>query len=229
VTRAAAVAALAVAACRVGAPATRYEPAEAPAGWCRLAAGAYAYVWMPSTDPPLAGAACDAALRDRAGLPPARAAVGMLTVEAGAAIELPVELPPALRGMGCVLESVVLAHAREDVAFSLAIRAGDRVTPVMSYTWLPAAEEGAAVGPRALAAIQHVLGLPAPDRFSIVVGAGDYTFAIGVRPARESPDPPLRYRRPGADEAAPTQQVPQAAVVLSRCGRPASAVLEALD
>jgi hypothetical protein len=181
-------------------------------------------MWTPSTRPPLAGAACD---RTR-GSATASSAVTELVVEPGAAIELPVELPPSLRGAGCTLDRVVLAHSSLENDLAIAVRAGDRVTPIATYSALRPATVGAPLE-RNLWAVQHEVGMPAPDAFAIVVGADAFPFGIGVRPDRESPDPPLHYRAPGDETAVATHDVPQAAVVLTLCGLPAGSVLDAVE
>ncbi len=79
--------------------------------------------------------------------------------------------------------------------------------------------------PLVLVAYRHRIDIAAPDSFSIVLRARERSFGIGVRSDRESADPPLSYRAPGAAEPMPTHLVPQVGVVVSRCGRPVEEVL----
>jgi len=72
---------------------------------------------------------------------------------------------------------------------------------------------------------RHRVGVVAPDSFSIVLRAREKPFGIGVRSDRESPDPRLSYRAPGASESAQTHLVPMVVVVVSRCGRPINDIL----
>jgi hypothetical protein len=76
-----------------------------------------------------------------------------------------------------------------------------------------------------LVAYRHRIDIAAPDSFSIVLRARERAFGIGVRSDRESADPRLSYRAPGAAEPTPTHLVPQVGVVVSRCGRPVEEVL----
>jgi hypothetical protein len=71
-----------------------------------------------------------------------------------------------------------------------------------------------------LVAYRHQIDIAAPAAFSIVLRARTQPFGIGVRSDRESPDPRLSYRAPGATELTPTHLVPQVVIVVSRCGRP---------
>jgi hypothetical protein len=76
-----------------------------------------------------------------------------------------------------------------------------------------------------LIAYRHQLDIPAPNTFSIVLRARELPFGIGVRSDRESPDPRLSHRAPGAGELTPTHLVPLVGLVVSRCGRPLGEVL----
>jgi hypothetical protein len=74
-------------------------------------------------------------------------------------------------------------------------------------------------------AYRHRIDLPASDEFSVVLRAREKPFAIGVRSDRESRDPTLFYKAPGAAAPVPTHLVPQVGIVVARCGRPLSEVL----
>jgi hypothetical protein len=76
-----------------------------------------------------------------------------------------------------------------------------------------------------LVAYRHRIDIAAPDSFSIVLRAREKAFGVGVRSGRESSDPRLSYRAPGAAEPVPTHLVPQVGIVVSRCGRPVEAIL----
>lgn len=72
---------------------------------------------------------------------------------------------------------------------------------------------------------RHRIDIAAPDSFSIVLRAREKAFGIGVRSDRESADPRLSYRAPGAAEAVPTHLVAQVGVIVTRCARPVDEVL----
>jgi len=76
-----------------------------------------------------------------------------------------------------------------------------------------------------LIAYRHHIDIPAPNAFSIVLRARELPFGVGVRSDRESPDPRLSYRAPGAAEPTPTHLVPLVGVVVARCGRPLGQIL----
>jgi hypothetical protein len=103
----------------------RYAAPEAPPSWCRVGAGAYAYLWRPSTSPALVTGSCDP------GPAPTDSTLAELVVEPGTAVDLDVSLPDAFAG--CMVDSVVLAHG---------IRAGELVIdlagePVVAYDEMP--------------------------------------------------------------------------------------------
>jgi hypothetical protein len=78
--------------------------------------------------------------------------------------------------------------------------------------------------PLVLVAYRHRIDIAAPDSFSIMLRARERAFGIGVRSDRESSDPRLSYRAPGAEPVS-THLVPQVGVIVSRCGRPVEEVL----
>jgi len=316
---------LALGACG-GSPPTRYWPARAPANWCRVGDGTYAFLWYPTTRPPLVGDGCET-LRERAtdardravvsSAPRSLSSLAELVVGPGSAIEIPIELPPVLAGASCRLDSVVLAHGKTPADLAIALRLGADELPVVHYAQLPpaigdapvvtstgptapgadlpgadlpvpvarmpreppfitvadipgtpapaptpdpsltevdldlsiagwsagltfvldpdarAADASAGVTPGPVHpleffAVRHRIGVAVPDRFSIIVRAGALPFAIAVRSDRESSDPTLTYLAASSVEPVPTHFVPQAAVVLSSCRRPATDTLDGI-
>lgn len=393
--------ALGLCACGAGSgPVAGYRPGIATDHWCRLGPGTYAFMPVPAVERQLVGVGdeCGRGARPQPkapapSTPPSPSAspsprwaedlpaerktpstLAELVVAPGASIEIPVRLPPRLRGTGCRIESVVIAHGRDaaDLAIDIADPSGGK--PIVSYQQLPPpadrddvmrivrdhdgavpgvwspdrkpplssmrvadpelwptgavlkfdgrtdgagfatvvfeipkdreappvpsraepktppADPGAlppgpplgpppgpppgpsgspyppvpppgppsgpsgpsdpyaegpppaegtpADGPSAeelppypqpkpleLIAYRHSIGIAAADSLSIVLRARARPFGVGVRSGRESKDPPLSYRPPGAAEPMQTHLVAQVAVIVSRCGRPLSDVL----
>ena len=303
----------------------QYRPAVASESWCRVDAGVFAFVPQPQVGPSLVGHGCTAPRRAPApAMAPAGSTFAELVVEPGGAIEIPVQLPEALRGAGCRLDSVVIPHGKRVSDLAIEIAIAGRMLPIVSYEQLPAPPEdgvsprtvvsdgsgrpraiwapdappgessmmvtadpalwptgavlrfdgartadGAASvafeiesepeplpeeepaepapppeeappetpppaptpppirqpAPLVLVAYRHRIDIAAPDSSSIVLRARERAFGIGVRSDRESADPRLLYRAPGAAEPTPTHLVPQVGIVLSRCGRPVEEVL----
>lgn len=343
-----------------------YQPAVASESWCRLDAGVFAFAPQPQLRPPLLGRGCTAPRRDPApAAAPAGSTFAELVIEPGGSIEIPVQLPKALQGVGCRIDSVLIPHGKRSSDLAIEIASAGRVVPIVAYAQLPppseegasprsvvsdgsgrrkaiwapdapaaehsmtvnadpdlwptgavlrfdgartadgaasvafeiepepeppAAEEpakpedpgtaaptgapstGASSSPSpagapspdsppspspagaaqaepappdgdsppapaatptpirqpaalVLVAYRHRIDIAAPDAFSIVLRARARAFGIGVRSDRESADPRLSYRAPGAAEPTPTHLVPQVGVVVSRCGRPVAEVL----
>jgi hypothetical protein len=326
----------------------QYRPAVASESWCRLGTGVFAFVPRPQVGPALLGSGCTAPRRDPA---PAMARVGStlaeLVVEPGGSIEIPVQLPKVLQGVGCRIDSVLIPHGRRISDLAIEIASAGRAVPIVSYERLPPPPEegvsprtvvsdgsglrraiwapdappgenslaviadpelwptgavlrfdgaqtadgaasvafeiekepepplseepvepepetptGASPPPPApapdaptepvppepvppegdsppastpppirqptplvLVAYRHRIDIAAPASFSIVLRARERAFGIGVRSDRESADPQLTYRAPGAAEPTPTHLVPQVGVVVSRCGRPVEEIL----
>jgi hypothetical protein len=317
--------------------------------WCRVDAGVFAFVPHPQVGPSLLGHGCTPPRRDPA---PANAPAGStfaeLVVEPGGSIEIPVQVPEALQGAGCRIDSVLIPHGKRTSDLAIEIANAGRMLPIVAYEQLPPppedgvsprtlvsdgsnlpraiwaldvppgersltviaepelwptgavlrfdgartadgaasvvfeiesepeplpAEEPAEPAPPGtappgtaspgteplgtetaepaqvepapegnsppaptpppirqpaalvLVAYRHRIDVAAPDSFSIVLRARERAFGIGVRSDRESADPRLSYRTPGAAEPAPTHLVPQVGIVLSRCGRPVEEVL----
>jgi hypothetical protein len=94
--------------------------------------------------PELAGPACVPPQWTERPLPPPPSTLAELIVEPGAAIEVPVRLPPALQGVGCRLDSVVIAHGQDaaDLALEVASGSGGQAAvPIVAYAQLPPADE----------------------------------------------------------------------------------------
>jgi len=339
------LAAAALAACdKPGLTPVRYWPDVASESWCRLGQGVYAHESAPSVWPALAGPTCSPPQRAPLPLPPPPSTLAELIIEPGAAIEVPVRLPPALRGVGCRLDSVVIAHGQGSADLVLEVASGgdgQAAVPIAAYAQLPPPEEAnwpgfvgdppepqtvkqtvkqtgswvpdpppakdpkAGAGDRTpwpagallrfdgvrnadgfanvvfqlrpprvveseptpadrpvedpppewlrpvtkleeivapppkppkppelrrepleLLPFRHRIGIAAADSPStIILRARERPFGIGVRSDREGGEPRLAYRPPGADAAMPTHLVPQLAVIVSRCGRPAAEIL----
>lgn len=320
-----------------------YRPAVASESWCRLDAGVFAFAPQPPLGPPLLGRGCTAPRRDRAPTPgPAGSTLAELVIEPGGSIEIPVQLPKALQGVGCRIDSVLIPHGKRSSDLAIEIASAGRVVPIVAYAQLPPPSEDGALprsvvsdgpirkaiwapdAPRVehsmtvnadpdlwptgavlrfdgartadgaasvvfeiehepeppaeepakpedpgteapagapstsappsppqaeptpsdgdsspaatpppirqpdalvLVAYRHRIDIAAPDSFSIVLRARERAFGIAVRSDRESADPRLSYRAPGAAEPTPTHLVPQVGVVVSRCGRPVEEVL----
>jgi hypothetical protein len=60
-----------------------------------------------------------------------------LVVAPGGSIEIPVRLPVRLRGTGCRIESVVIAHGRDSADLAIDIVDPSGVKPIVSYQQLP--------------------------------------------------------------------------------------------
>jgi hypothetical protein len=367
-----------------------YRPSVAADSWCRLGPGAFGLMPHPQVAPPLFGYGCRASRREPA---PANAPDGStfaeLVVEPGGSVEIPVQLPKALQGAGCRIDSVLIPHGKRVSDLAIEIAIAGRMQPIVSYGQLPpppdegtshrtvvsdgsglrraawgpdvppekrsstliadpelwptgamlrfdggktadgapsvvfeiepepaepeepeqpeepeepgketpsgaspagkqpsapvpfgprlpssssAADSQAEPSPPAanpqtaspqtakpptgpwppvpdsqsepspsegdsptpavrklphltLVAYRHLIDIAAPDSFSIVLRAREKAFGIGVRSDRESSDPRLSYRAPGAAEPTPTHLVPQVGIVVSRCRRPVEDVL----
>ncbi|MEZ4361595.1 MAG: hypothetical protein R3B48_15515 [Kofleriaceae bacterium] len=279
-----------------------YQPArsvEAP--WCADTPGRFKMEWWPTVAPSLVGCPRTATAPPDLAPAPVDSTLAELTVLPGAAIELPVTLPPSLRGARCRLDSVVLAHGEAPADLAIALRAGEVETPIVAYASMPPpprppepAQLGVDVPPRVLlhdpqlvtpstprsstseassdpltassslkvsaelgptgvvltlqvvseeAVVvpvapprpvtlvrgRHAMDVDAPDTFSIVLRARAQPFTIGVRSSSEFDDPRLRYLAPGATAAVPTSLIPQAAVVVSHCQRPAKGVFASIE
>lgn len=287
----------------------QYRPAVASERWCRLDAGVFAFVPHPQVGPSLLGYGCTPPRREPVpATAPKGSTLAELVIEPGGAIEMPVQLPEALQGAGCRIDSVLIPHGKRVSDLAIEIAIAGRMLPIVSYEQLPAPPEDGVLPrplvsdgsdrPRAiwspdeplreswmtvaadpelwptgavlrfdgartadgaasvvfeieaepappvddtppeatpppirqpatlvLVAYRHRVDVAAPDSFSIVLRARERAFGIGVRSDRESADPRLSYRAPGAAEPTPTHLVPQVGVVLSRCGRPLAEVL----
>lgn len=124
------------------APAPYYTPRVelADQSWHRVGSGAYAFVTARASVAPAIGAGSppQPAMATRNG-----STLAELTVAAGDAIEFPVELASELRGAGCQLDSVVIAHGENahgendthatDLAIDIRRRPSDPPTPIVSY------------------------------------------------------------------------------------------------
>ena len=124
----------------------RYQPSVASETWCRLGEGAYAFVSRPEVEPSLVGFRCKAPHRAP---PPEMERPGStfaeLVLEPGASIEIPVELPEALQGVGCRLDSVLIPHGKRSSDLAIEIASAGRAVPIVAYAQLPPPSEDGAV------------------------------------------------------------------------------------
>jgi hypothetical protein len=128
----------------------RYRPEVASERWCPVDAGVFAFVSQPQVAPSLIGHGC---MAPRPPAPPAMAPAGStfaeLVVEPGGAIEIPVQLPQALQGAGCRIDTVVIPHGKRSADLAIEIAIAGRMLPIVAYEQLPAPpEDGGA--PRAV-------------------------------------------------------------------------------
>jgi len=122
-----------------------YQPKVASESWCRLDSGVFAFEPRPQVSPPLLGTGCAAPHRDATPEDaPAGSTFAELVVEPGGSIAVPVELPKALQGAGCQIDSVLIPHGKRTSDLALEIASTGRVVPIVSYAQLPPPPEDGA-------------------------------------------------------------------------------------